>query len=406
MATFPYTGFLDGTAYPSIPTGTTTVNVSSSASLTTALTNAVAGQRIVLASATYSGSFTLSAKNGTASSGISIEAATQGGAIFAAGSTIVVNNCSYVTLKGLSFGYELSSGNVLGFRGTSNRCRVTRCTFGPATIGTPGTTKATFVFGSDSAEHIRVDHCEFRSKANPGNAILFDGNFTTLQACQHIRIDHNYVHDIKPEVDNEKEPIRLGVSSMSKTMSYSVIERNRFEACIAEPEITSVKAGGVRVSGNVYANCIGGPVYRHGTNGVMSDNYVVDTGTSGGGPPSGILSTAITSIVALTQAQYDALSTKDPHTLYYTTASGSTPTVADPVSSATITKIAALTSSQYAALATKDAGTLYLVMGLVPSTVPSAAVTSSTVDTIVQLSQSAYNALGSPNPRTLYIIAG
>jgi pectate lyase len=287
LATFPYTGFPDGQPYPNIPLGTTTTTVSSSAALSTALANATAGTRIVLGSGTYSGAFTLTGKVGTAGAGISIEAATQGGAIFAAGSTWVVKDCQQVTLKGLTFSFEPSSGNVVAFRGTSRNCRITRCTFGPTTISTsPGTTKATFVYGGDSVEYIRVDHNEIRNKANPGNAILFDGNFDTNQACKHIRIDHNYVHDIRPEVDNEKEPIRLGVSQMSKTFSYSVVERNRFEACIAEPEITSIKACGVRVSGNAYVNSIGGPVYRHGTNGVMSDNYVVDTGTSSGGGPA------------------------------------------------------------------------------------------------------------------------
>jgi hypothetical protein len=287
LATFPYQGFLDNVTYPNIPLGTTTTTVSSSAALSTALANATAGTRIVLGSGTYSGAFTLTGKVGTAGAGISIEAATQGGAIFAAGSTWLVKDCQQVTLKGLSFPFEPSSGNVVAFRGTSRNCRVTRCTFGPTTISTsPGPTKATFVYGGDSAEYIRVDHNEIRNKANPGNAILFDGNFDTNQACRHIRIDHNYIHDIKPEVDNEKEPIRLGVSQMSKTFSYSVVERNRFEACIAEPEITSIKACGVRVSGNAYINSIGGPVYRHGTNGVMSDNYVVDTGTSSGGGPA------------------------------------------------------------------------------------------------------------------------
>jgi hypothetical protein len=63
---------------------------------------------------------------------------------------------------------------------------------------------------------------------------------------------------------------------MSKTMSYSVVERNFFTDCIAEPEIVSVKAGGVRVSGNTVLRCIGGLVYRHGTGGVMADNYIVD----------------------------------------------------------------------------------------------------------------------------------
>jgi hypothetical protein len=138
------------------------------------------------------------------------------------------------------------------------------------------------IYGGDTVEYIRVDHNEFRNKANPGNTILFDGNFTTSQVVKHIRIDHNYLHDIRPEVTNEKEPIRFGVSTMSKTSSYSVIERNLLAACICEPENISVKACNVRVSGNVVLRSIGGIVYRHGTDGVVSDNYIVDrAGTFG-----------------------------------------------------------------------------------------------------------------------------
>ena len=274
---FPYAAsFPDGVAYPTIPLGSATVNVSTSAQLTSALANASAGQRIVLASGTYSGAFSVTGKAGTSTSGISIEAATTGGAVFASGSTWTIKDSSFVTLRGLTFPYELSSGNLVQFRGTANRCRVTRCLFGPTSIGTPGANKAPFVYMGDSVEFIRVDHNEFRNKANPGNTILGDGNFSTLQAVRHIRIDHNLLRSIKPEVTNEKEPIRLGVSTMSKTASNSVIERNRFEDCICEPEIVSVKCDNVRVTGNTVWRSIGGIVYRHGRNGVVSDNYIVD----------------------------------------------------------------------------------------------------------------------------------
>jgi pectate lyase len=276
VATFPYTGFPDGQSYPQIPAGTDVVSVNSSSALSSALSNAAAGQKIVLANGTYSGSFTLTSKNGTASSGITIVAATRGAAVFASGSTITVKDCSYVQLEGLSFPYELSSGNTTQFRGTSHHCRITRCTVGPTSVGTSGANKTSYIYLGDDANFIRIDHNELRNKANPGNSILGDGNFTSLQAVRHVRIDHNYIHDIRPEVTNEKEPIRLGVSTMSKTFSYSVVERNRFENCICEPEIVSVKACGVRVSGNSVATSIGGIVYRHGTGGIVSDNYIVD----------------------------------------------------------------------------------------------------------------------------------
>jgi hypothetical protein len=97
---------------------------------------------------------------------------------------------------------------------------------------------------------------------------------------------------------------------MSKTFSNSVIERNRFEDCICEPEIVSAKACGIRITGNTVVKSIGGLVYRHGTNGVMSDNYIIDDvtiatpaqtlGVGGVATPSGAILTTADSSSALT----------------------------------------------------------------------------------------------------------
>jgi hypothetical protein len=290
-ATFPYTGFLDGVAYPVIPLGTSIVNVSSSSALTTALTNATAGQRIILGNGTYSGTFTIS-KSGTATNGngISIEAASTGGAVFGSGSQFAISNAAYVTLKGMSFPYELpSGGNIIKFSGSSNHCRLTRCLIGPGSLGTMSTTRTVYVFITDDGELIRLDHNELRNKANYGNPIIWDGNSTTNQACKHIRVDHNYIHDISPEAVDQKEPTQASISAMSKSLSYSAIERNVFANCLAGAEVISAKCSGVRISGNTFLLCEGGPVYLYGTDGVMSDNYVIDNGSSipGGGTGGG-----------------------------------------------------------------------------------------------------------------------
>lgn len=308
--------FLDGTPYPTIPAGTTVVNVSTSSGLSSALANAVAGQRIVLANGTYSGAFAMSGKTGTATSGISIEAATPGGAVFDSASTWRITNCAYVTVSGISRPSD-PTGDFFQFRGTSHHCRLTRSTIGPASGPTGSANVANWIFVGDDCYHIRIDHNELRNKGTGGNGIRVYGSFTKVDAgqgssagCRWVRIDHNLLRNFGPEASNDKEPIRYGVSSMSKTIANGAIERNVFQDIAAEPEVISGKMGGLKIVGNSLIRCAGSLCYRHGTNGLVADNYIVDRsgtvtnptqtlGVGGVGTPAGAILTTSDSTSAL-----------------------------------------------------------------------------------------------------------
>jgi hypothetical protein len=290
MAIYPL-AFPDGTPYPTIPAGTSVVNVSTSNALVTALSNATAGQRIVLANGTYSGAFSMSGRAGTATAGISVEAANVGGALIASGSSFRITNCTYVTVSGLMWNWQ-GSGETIQFRGTSHHCRWTRSTLGPTSF-TESAAVQTWIFVGDDCYHIRIDHNEIRNKGTSGNGVRVYGSFAKVDAgqgssagCRWVRIDHNAFRAIKPEVGNDKEPVRYGVSTMSRTIANGVIERNVFHDCVCEPEVISVKMGGIRTTGNTILQSIGGPVIRHGTNSIMSDNYVIDDPAGSGPPPA------------------------------------------------------------------------------------------------------------------------
>ncbi len=268
--------FPDGTAYPVIGASSSVQNVTNSAGLTSALSAAAAGHRIVLADGTYSGTFTLSSKTGNSGSGISIEAANPLGAVFAAGSTLVINNCAHVTVKGLDFPFDPPSGDgVISLEGTTTFSRITRCRIGP-TSRVNSSNSSSMLYAEGTVNKCRIDHNELRNKGTSGNGIRIYGDFTASGGCRYIRVDHNLIRNSGDETGNDKEPIRVGTSAMSRTLSYNVVERNYITDCSCEPEVISNKLSNMRVTGNRIQACAGGLVVRHGRTSVVADNYILD----------------------------------------------------------------------------------------------------------------------------------
>ena len=278
--------YTDGSSYEEASEGTTIQRVTSSAQLTSALAAASAGQKIIVASGTYTGSFSLNGVVATKNNGLTIEAETAGGAAFGSGSTFTVKDSSHIVVRGLTFPNDESIFNV---RGSSHHVRLTRNTIGPSTFTASDATSILYFYVADDTHHIRIDHNLLRNKGTGGNGVRVYGNFTTNQVAQYVRIDHNIFDTFGPEVSNDKEPVRYGVSSMSRSDAFGVVERNYITGSTGEPEIISVKANAVRVSGNSLYQNAGGLSIRHGRNSFMLDNYIIDgqNTTGSGGLQSG-----------------------------------------------------------------------------------------------------------------------
>lgn len=127
---------------------------------------------------------------------------------------------------------------------------------------------------------------------------------------------------------------------------------------------------------------------------------------SGGRGADVVDSTTVAAIVTLTQAEYDALGSKDARTLYQIREPSVTADSSANVTSGTIDAVVALTPAAYAALSLKDPRTLYLLTSTGGTTAGSAAITSTTVGLITKLTADQYDALAVKGSRALYCITG
>jgi poly(beta-D-mannuronate) lyase len=127
-----------------------------------------------------------------------------------------------------------------------------------------------------------VDHCNFTDKTNLGVlvAVLLDDDRSRIN---NHSIDSNYFGIRKPLGSNAGEMIRVGVSQHCTFYSNTVIKNNFFEYCDGETEIVSIKSCGNKVVGNVFKECQGAVVLRHGNDNTVEGNLFYGNDKEGTG---------------------------------------------------------------------------------------------------------------------------
>jgi poly(beta-D-mannuronate) lyase len=133
-----------------------------------------------------------------------------------------------------------------------------------------------------SGKNNRVDHCNFTDKTNLGVlvAVLLDDDRSRMN---NHSIDSNYFGIRKPLGSNAGEMIRVGVSQHCTFYSNTVIKNNFFEYCDGETEIVSIKSCGNKVVGNVFKECQGAVVLRHGNDNTVEGNLFYGNDKEGTG---------------------------------------------------------------------------------------------------------------------------
>jgi poly(beta-D-mannuronate) lyase len=128
----------------------------------------------------------------------------------------------------------------------------------------------------------QLDRCSFKNKKNMGVllAVILDDDRSRENFHS---IDHNYFGKRPPLASNGGEIIRVGVSQHCQFNSNTQIKNNFFEHCDGETEIISIKSCSNVVEENIFKECQGSVVLRHGDNNLVKGNYFLGNDKTGSG---------------------------------------------------------------------------------------------------------------------------
>ncbi|MEO7310474.1 MAG: chondroitinase-B domain-containing protein [Chitinophagaceae bacterium] len=260
-----------------------TIPVKNANDLSQANKQAKPGDIIVLQNGDWNDiSFSLTC-SGTAENPIIFKAETSGKLRITGNSKLKLGG-QYIIVDGWYFinGYSGSSA-IIDFRlnksTVANHCRITNCKI--ESFNNPKRLDENY-WVSFSGKHNRIDHCTFLNKLNLG--VLMAVTLEDDESRENFHsIDHNYFGVRLPLASNSGEIIRIGVSQHCQFNSNTQVTDNFFEHCDGETEVVSVKSGSNVVRNNLFKECQGGVVLRHGNDNTVENNIFLGNGKEGTG---------------------------------------------------------------------------------------------------------------------------
>lgn len=221
--------------------------------------------------------------NGTREKPILFKAQTPG-KVFITGQSQLKLGGDHIHVDGLYFTNGFAGDDaVMSFRVNkdklANNCRITNCVIND--FNNPRRMDENY-WVSFYGRNNRLDHCSFRDKKNMGVllAVILDDDRSRENFHS---IDHNYFGRRPVLGSNGGEIIRVGVSQHCQFNSNTRITDNYFEHCDGETEIVSIKSGSNLISGNLFKECQGSVVLRHGDNNTVENNVFLGRNKEGTG---------------------------------------------------------------------------------------------------------------------------
>ena len=221
--------------------------------------------------------------NGSLQNPITFKTETAGKVIITGNSKLQLGG-SFINIDGFYFTKGFAGDDaIINFRINSkqlaNNCRVTNTVIND--FNNPKRIDENY-WVSLSGKNNRIDHCSFLNKKNIGvlMAVILDDERSRENFHS---IDHNYFGVRLPLASNGGEIIRIGVSQHCEFNSNTQITDNFFEHCDGETEIISIKSGSNVVRNNLFKECQGSVVLRHGNYNTVENNIFLGNNKEGTG---------------------------------------------------------------------------------------------------------------------------
>jgi poly(beta-D-mannuronate) lyase len=245
--------------------------------------NAKPGDVIILANGEWKNAMIKLGSKGTKEQPITFAAQTPGKVLITGHSYLKIGG-EHLIVKGIQFinGFAGSTA-VIEFRlnkdQLANNCRVTECSINDFNnVKRMDENYWISFYGKNN----RLDHSHFRNKKNMGVLIAVILDDERSRENNHS-IDNNFFDGRPPLASNSGEIIRVGVSQHCQFNSFTKITDNYFRECDGETEIVSIKSGGNVVKNNLFRECQGGVVLRHGDNNTVENNIFLGNYKDGTG---------------------------------------------------------------------------------------------------------------------------
>ncbi len=251
------------------------IKVTDADELKVAIKNATPGTEIVLANGVWKDAQIKFNAHGTEKQPIILKAETPGRVTLEGQSSLHIGG-KYLVVDGLYFknGYTPSS-SVIKFKidddNIANHCQVTNIVIDEYVQPNRFTKDHWVEF---YGQHNSLDHSYLAGKFNEGPTVR-----VFLNGNQHIRNYHQITNNHfgpKPRKGGPRaETMQIGDSYTSMTPSYVSVTGNYFERCNGEVEIISSKSNFNEFKDNVFFECEGSLVMRHGNYCLVDGNFFI-----------------------------------------------------------------------------------------------------------------------------------